>query len=268
MISRIGAALAAVLLVLTACAAPGAQRAMVRLPATDPAPPLRILAVGDSITAAGQWQIELGRLLTEAGVPHVITTEALGGSRCDHWPSLLPGILAADQPNLMILYCGTNDDPAEKLYGESATAWSFRYMVETAHAAGAQVLPALVGYSDGTQAPDWLWVANEPATNDTLWSQMTRYLPPNSSGWFPGIANLQLMPGTAEYIGGDTCNPATATCGVHPNDKGYKTVGRLFYDAAAPGMGWPSATSMGEPPLCGMAGHRKGYPRPSYVPCS
>jgi lysophospholipase L1-like esterase len=234
--------------------------------ASDPAPPpLHILAIGDSITAEGQWQIELGRQLDLAGVPHTIDTAALGGSRCSRWPPLMSSLMAQYQPNLVIIYCGTNDDPAEKLYGESATAWSFRYMTETAHAAGAQVLPALIGYSDGTQAPDWLWVANEPQTNDTLWSQMVRYLPPSSSGWFPGIANIQLMPGTAEYITGDTCNPATATCGIHPNAKGYRVIGRLMYDAAAPGMGWPPST---DPPLCGLAGHRKGYPRPSYVPCS
>jgi len=221
--------------------------------------PVRILAIGDSITSACQWQAELDRLLTKARVPHVITTYAVGGSRCKYWVPNIGNVLATAQPDLVYLYCGTNDDPNEKMYGETATAWSFRYLAESIHtyrpAKPALLVPTLVGYSDAAIAPDWLWANTEPKTNDILWSQMTRYMHPS---WYAGIANIQVMPGTAEYIGGD---------GIHPNAGGHRTIGRLMYDAAAGGMGWPAAASLGEPPLCGMSGHRKGYPRPAYTPC-
>jgi lysophospholipase L1-like esterase len=234
--------------------------------------PIKILAMGDSITSACQWQGELDRLLTKAGVPHVITTYAVPGSRCKYWVPNIDTVLATVQPDLVYLYCGTNDDPNEKMYGENATGWSFRYLVERIHTyrpgKPALLVPTLIGYSDGTMAPDWLWATNQPRTNDTLWSQMTRYMPPKASpSWYAGIANIQTMPGTAEYLDGDTCNPSAATCGVHPNAKGYRTIGRLMYDAAAGGMGWRAADSLGEPPPCGLSGHRKGYPRPGYRPC-
>jgi lysophospholipase L1-like esterase len=237
-----------------------------------PGTPVRILAIGDSITAACQWLVELDRLLTKVGVPHVISTYALAGSRCGYWDSSIDNVLSAARPDLVYLYCGTNDDPAETLYGEKATTWSYRHLVETIHtyrpAKPALVVPTLIGYSDGTMAPDWLWAVNESKTNDALWSQMTRYMPPKTSpSWYAGIANIQIMPGTAEYLEGDTCLPSTATCGLHPNAKGYRTVGRMMYDAAADGMGWPAANTVGEPPLCGMSGHRKGYPRPGYRAC-
>jgi lysophospholipase L1-like esterase len=263
MCRRLAAALAVLALLAVACP-----------PSEAASGPLRILAVGDSITAgntstgSGTWQAELDRLLTAAGVPHVIETEALSGSRCDHWPPLIAGLLAAHHPGLLVFYCGTNDDPNAMIYGEPATGWAFRSVVEAAHASGAQVEPVLIGYSDAALAPDWL-LANEPRTNDILWPQMARYLPPNvPSAWFPGVANIQAMPGTAEYLDGDGCDPGVSTCGIHPDAKGYRTVGRLVYDAAAPGMGWPPASAFGEPPLCGMSGHRKGYPRPvPYLAC-
>jgi hypothetical protein len=155
--------------------------------------------------------------------------------------------------------------------GESATTWAYRYLVETIHGyrnPPPLIVPTLIGYSDGTMAPDWLWITNEPATNDHLWSQMPIYMPPRTSpSWYAGIANIQTMPGTAVYLDGETCNPAVSTCAVHPNATGFRAVGRLMYDAAAGGKGWPPATSLGEPVLCAMSGHRKGYPRPSYIPC-
>jgi hypothetical protein len=45
---------------------------------------------------------------------------------------------------------------------------------------------------------------------------------------------------------------------------GYRTMGRIVYDSIFANQGWPAPT---EPPLCGMYGHRKGTPRPQYIPC-
>jgi len=279
---RIAAAVAALALVVAGClSGPAVAATSGRLVALAPSPacpdiapatqppgsPVRILAVGDSITAACQWQLELSRLLTAAGVPHVITSYGVGGSRCGYWPDKIGQVLAGSQPDVMVLYCGTNDDPGEMIYGETKTGWSYRYMLETAHgyrSPAPAIVPVLIGMSDWSLAPSWL-LTNEAATTDNLWGQAYRYVPAYYS--VQGIAAVDRMPGTEVYLDGDGCDPASSTCGVHPSAKGYRTIGRLIYDAAATTAGWPAATSIGEPVLCGMAGHRRGYPRPTYTPC-
>lgn len=222
--------------------------------AADP-PPVRILTIGDSITAAGQWQAELGGLLAVNGVAHVMVNAAVGGTRCDYWPSRIAGLLATHQPDLVTLFCGTNDDVNASCYGESCTSWAWRATVEAIHAwrpaTPARVLPAFVQYSDPLIAPQWL-LDSEPVTNDRIYGQWVRY----PSSWFAGLADLQLVPATADYLDDG---------GVHPTERGYRVIGRLVYDAARPAMGWPAST---EAAPCGLYGHRRGYPRPAYVPCS
>lgn len=228
----------------------GAKR-MVTMAASDP---VRILAVGDSITWGGQWQAELSRLLDKAGVPHAIDTEGVAGVGTMYWPARMRGILDAHKPDLVILATGTNDDVNAAKYGERATGWAFRSIVETIHGYRPdnpiKILPTLIQYSDPLIAPDWL-LTSEPITNDTIWTQIRGYL---KAGWFAGVADLQVIPATADYLD---------TGGIHPTARGYKAMGRIFYDAAHVGMGWPACT---EPPLTGLYGHRKGYPRPSYLP--
>lgn len=243
---RIGAVL---LLLAGALAVPGPS-------AVADVPPLRILAIGDSLTATGQWQAETSRLLAAAGVPHQFATVTALGSRCGYWPDKISALLVQHQPDLVIFNCGTNDDPAERMsWGESRTGWALRVVVETTRAyrptAPARTLPVLVQYSDPLSSPGWL-LANEAATNDALWSNESLYL---TSGHLAGIANLQPVPGTADY---------TVDDGVHHTDRGYRTVGRVVYDAARAVMGWPAAI---DPPLCGQYGHRPGTARPAYIPC-
>ena len=240
-----------------------------------PGDPLQILVIGDSISAGSEadpcaWQHAFSGRLMLAGVPHVITTFAVGGSRCDYWPSRMDSVLSQVTPDLAYLYCGTNDDPSEQCYGEPCTDWAFRSIVESVRAARTPeplIVPTLIGYSDATMAPGWL-LQNEPQTNDHLWSQMLRYMPPAAPvSWWAGIADVQVMPGTATYLDGDDCDPAVATCAVHPNLRGFDTIGRIMYDAARVTMGWPDPATWGEPVLCGMSGHRVGGRRPAYTPC-
>ena len=216
---------------------------------------LRILTIGDSITLAGLWQQELARLaLQDAGVTLDIRNEGVGGSRTTHWPDVINSLLTKHQPDLVTFFTGTNDDPNETKFGESATAWAWRSTVEAIHTFRTppiKVVPALIGYSDPLVAADWL-LANEPRTNDTIYAQWGHY----PADWFAGITNFQVMPGTPDFLD---------TSGIHPNPRGYKTMGRIVYDAIASSLGWPGSS---EPPLCGLWGHRKGYSPPAYVPCT
>ena len=226
--------------------------------------PLEILAVGDSRTATGQWPAELSRLLTESVVPNTMVTQAVGGTDCYYWTSRIQGLLDQYHPSVVILACGTNDDPAATIYGESKTSWSFRYIAETAHASGAHFLPVLVQYSDPILMPtDHQWLlTNEPQTNDHLYGEMRRHW-----DWWPGgVADFQLIPATASYLQADPYPAAPPyQIGIHPNPRGSRYMGRLADDAGAANGWWPATT---EPPLCDLYGHRNGYPRPPYVPCS
>jgi lysophospholipase L1-like esterase len=194
------------------------------------APAVRMLTLGCSITASGGWQAELSRLCALVGVTLDVINAAVPGTRTTYWPDKIKGLLAQYNPDLVSLFSGTNDDPDEHIYGESATAWSFRYVVEQVHAYRpadpVKSAVALIQYSNPSVAPAWL-LRNERITNDTLWTQMKYYLP---LGWFAGVCNFQQIPPTAEYLDAG---------GIHPNAKGYRTMGHIVYDSIAAGMGWP-----------------------------
>jgi lysophospholipase L1-like esterase len=223
------------------------------------APPVRILVLGDSISAPEAWQGALGQLLDAAKVPHDIHTAAVAGVPCVHWVAPLPNLVSSYKPDLVVLECGTNDDPGATTYGEPTTGWALRSIIETVHAARpSKPIPVVVSldqYSDPLLAPGWLWDANEPRTNDLLWSNLQRYLPPNHTGWIAGVADLQRIPATATYIDAG---------GIHPTAKGQQDIARLVYDAAAATMRWAGSTA---PEPCDLYGHRPGYPRPTYRPC-
>lgn len=235
--------------------------------ASDPAPaPLKILTLGDSRTSGGQWQAELGRLLTGSGEDAAIANVAVAGTDCFYWTSRITALLDQYTPDVVVLACGTNDDPAATIYGESKTGWSFRFLAETVHGRGVRFLPALVQYSDPILAPPWL-LANEPATNDHLFSQYHHYTAPEAvPPWWNAVADFQVIPSTASYLAAE---PYTGTpsgwIGIHPNARGYRYMGRIVDDAGAANGWWPATT---EPPLCDLYGHRQGYPRPAYAPCS
>ena len=199
-----------------------------------PPRPLRILTLGDSITASGAWQAELSRLCAQAGVTLDIRNVAVPGTRTSYWPDKIAGLLKEHDPDIVTLFSGTNDDPNEHIYGESATAWSFRYVVEQIRgyrpADPVRIVPALIQYSNPAVAPAWL-LRNERITNDTLWTQMKYYLP---HGWFPGIPDFQQIPSTSEYLDQG---------GIHPDALGYQTMGRIVYQSIAAGMGWPPLPS-------------------------
>lgn len=213
-----------------------------------------VMTVGDSITAFGKWQAEFVRLAAAAGITLDIRNVGVGQIRTTYWPSRIKALLTQHQPDLVTLFTGTNDDPAEISYGEPATSLAWRATVEAIHtfrpADPIRIVPALIQYSDPLIAPDWV-LAAEPTTNDRIYAQWSRY----PSSWFAGLADFQRIPATADYLDDG---------GIHPTDRGYRAMGRIVYDAVAPALGWPAAT---DPPLCGMYGHRRGYPRPVYVPC-
>jgi lysophospholipase L1-like esterase len=182
------------------------------------------------------------------------------GSSCWQLAGQVQRALETYQPDLVVLECGTNDDPTAMAYGEPLTGWSFRATVEAIHQFRPDrpipIVPVLIQYSDPSRAPRWLWETNEPRTNDVLWTNMRLYRPPfTSAPWFAGIADLQRIPSNATYLDGT---------GIHPTPRGHEVIGRIVYDEAAARMGWPPAA---EPPPCGLDGHRPGTAAPAVTPC-
>lgn len=220
--------------------------------------PLRILTIGDSMSEQGIWQDKLSEMLTSSGIPNEIVDVSVGGTNCHYWTSRLTAALQAHNPDLLVISCGTNDDPNQKIWGEPITGWSLRTLIETAYnwrpSNRVKVLTSLIQYSDPKIAPDWL-LSNEPRTNDILYRNMLYY--PRGT-ILAGIADFQYIPSTATYLDSG---------GIHPTDRGYGYMARIAYDAAKGTMGWPELNPEEYPPLCDLYGHRKGFARPSFVPC-
>lgn len=226
----------------------------------DP-PEVVVLTLGDSISSTGEWQQEFCAQL-EAATENtcVLRNAAVGATGCGYWPSRINALLTQHQPDLVIMACGTNDDTTTA-NGSENLGTAFRQVVEAVHTFQTPPIPfapVLIQYSDPLLAPAWV-LASQPITNDTLYINLMYY---NPYGWFPGIVDWQIIPATADYLVG---TPYPQELGTHPTARGYRYAGRLAYDRIAPGMGWPAST---DPPLCGLHGHRRGYPRPAYTACA
>lgn len=214
---------------------------------------MKVLTLGDSITADGRWQTEFARIaLKDAGVTLQIVNAAVGGTGMGYWPSRVGALLTQHEPDLVTLFAGTNDLNQTAVQSE-AVGTAFRQTVETIHTHRTPpilTLPGLIQYSDPTLAAQWV-VDSEPLTNDEIYRNIQYYV--HVPGWFAGVADFQTIPSGSDWIDDG---------GYHPTARGYKAMGRLTYDRAAPGLGWPPCS---EPPIAGLSGHRKGYPRPMYI---
>jgi lysophospholipase L1-like esterase len=223
--------------------------------------PLRILAVGDSIsvgcmkTPLEGWCGNLDHMLTDRGIEHQIYGHAYGGWSCAALWENFPARFDEVQPNLVIINCGTNDGSSyapDPVLGEK-----WRSMVEYSYVRGAKILPVLIQYSNpeinAKAGRGWL-VPAEANVNDTIFFNMQYYI---NYGWFVGVADLQQVPGDWDFLNG-------GTDGIHPNKRGHKIYARLFYRAMKDHYQWPNNVSQ----PCGMWGHRAIYSPPPFKECS
>lgn len=249
---KFAALAAAVLTAVTLFVAPAPAMAL---------PTFKVLTIGDSITVGtggNTWQSTFCSLASsKAGVDCSLTNAAVGQTRCDYWPSRIAALMTSAQPDVVVLACGTNDDPTAMIYGESVTSWSVRATIQAVHdyrpASMVPMVVALPQYSDPTLAysPVTALLDNEPIMEDRVYSAVSFYL---NQGWPLHFADLQYVPATATYLDSG---------GIHSTARGYAYDGTIFYGAAAALLGWPAPA-----PLCDLYGHRRGYPRPSFTPCT
>lgn len=242
----------AALLVLAVIALPAASQAS-RLPATvvpAPVPTLRVETVGDSLTLGygssdGQgYRRELGRLLTDAGVPAAFTIRAnapIGTMTVQDIRAGIDAWITEDQPQIILLDIGTNNASGQKtgMTGVEAAIHDLLSRI-VADAPNADVYVATLQYSSAS------WSVNEPYINQFV----------IQASWeHPGHVFLAAM-------------DPIPVCGwlfdnIHPENAGYAAMGRQWYRAIGTRMGLqaipPDAFSPSPP--------RPGFDRAAVVAC-
>lgn len=215
--------------------------------------PVRILTLCDSISAAGQYQVEISRILTLEGVPHQFFNASVGGTGVEYWAVNTTAAMNTYEPDLVLLNCGTND------------TWTVANNVTSFEEKYRTVVEAILNWRTpnrvklgvafiqyGTPPADQTFLNRQPSVNDAIYRQLGYY-----GNLITGIADFQRIPPNALY---------QDHTGYHPTPRGYKAMGRIWYDAVRAGMGWPVAS---EPPICGMDGAPQitGYARRTPLPC-
>lgn len=216
-------------------------------------PAVAVLSVGDSLTAdtdsspTGSYRGELSRLWNLAGQPHTWITAAIGGTKCSWWAGQIEDLIAAHQPDLLVIGCGTNDTAADDTQADYTT------ILDAAQAHGVQVVAVLPGVPD-MRAPNMAW----PGIDESMHSARQAELAAIAGRGGVVVADVQRVPATLEWLQPD---------GVHWVSRTEAAVAWLIYDAARVVYGWPVAT---EP--CGLSGSWMDDPEPvpavDYLVCS
>lgn len=246
-IARALSVLAAALIVLVGLLSVAAGIAEKVKPARAdyPGGPAVIEIVGDSITVAadvpGGWRDVLAELIQTAtgSRPRIVYYAAGGWSTAQAQPGF-PASMAAWNPDLVLLALGTNDQ-----WDTDGAQQRTQVMIGTVkdwqqqHA--TQLGVSFISYSVG---PHVAFQPAEAAVNDAL------YRAYNASGlWASPAPSLYAGLADMQALGAD-CFDAQ---GVHPNAKGYDSMGHLWYNALRARYGWPALPWT---PQCAMSGHR------------
>lgn len=213
--------------------------------------PLRIMTLGDSITVAEpSYRGELGRLLGLAGVSYTFIVAAHGGWTCADWAPQAQSTTAANQPDLVIVNCGSNDGKFPSLYAYGTIDNNLRsiYSGILNGWGAAKVLPSYIEYS----AERTGWAAGQGYVNDGVWRQTNI-----SNNYGPRLITPAVPLGNIPEI-------YTDAGGGHPTDAGYVAMGRFYYNALRVVYGWPDIIAT----PCGMNGRRPGDPVATYTPCN
>lgn len=222
--------------------------------AVTPPSTLRVLAVGDSITCGdncagpgGSYRPELGALAASAGTTITWSVAAVGGVACDYWVNSIAALVAAFQPDAILLNCGTNNDGRSNIAGFENT---YRTLINNMLGASTtvRVFPSWVQYSAAPIAPAWLR-ESQPAINDAIYRVVLSH--PQWRNRIPNIVDQQQIP--EGYLDSG---------GVHPTSVGYRVMAANIFDRMRATYGWTDVA----PHWCGQTGHRWSYGIPAYRP--
>lgn len=205
-------------------------------------PAITVMSIGDSLTygadgsVGASYRAELSRLMNKTGQPHTWVVQAVGGTKCGHWPSRLDGLITTYHPQIIFLDCGTNDVPGDE------TEAAYRSLLATAQARGVLLVASLIGIPDmrsptNTVRPwiiDWMH-----GTNQLILAALADY--PNTP-----VADMQRVPANPEWLQAD---------GIHLTARSEAAYAQLFYQAVQPWVaGWRTFADMGMGEMCGLSG--------------
>lgn len=208
--------------------------------------PLRILAIGDSLTVgygdpSGGWRTEFATLAAAAGVEAHIDSYAVGG-----WGTtdVLPGlaaVLVATKPDLVVVAIGTNDAAGG---GVDVAGFEVRYQ---------RILGTILDASSALVAPAWMTYSQPPASSVLSLGEGLRndaiFRCELARGWLatppaPRLAGLvDLQPISPSLLAVD---------GIHLTPAGYQVMGRQIYRGVRVAYGWPAIPDE----LPALTGHR------------
>lgn len=235
----LAAVLLGVLLAAPVAAAPG-----------DTGEPLRIMAIGDSLTNGyGSsdglgYRRELSERLNAAGVSHVWTngTTGRGGWTVQDLRAGIDGWMASDTPDLVLLSIGTNNAAGVGV-GMAGFEPAYMALVNRILALSPTVKVA-VGQAIYSNAP---WSPNEVHVNVAT----------IHAAWWATPGGRTIL---ADH---SVIGPCRLFDNVHLRDDGYDAMARQWYRALAPAYGWPVLTYLDHLP----AQRRPGYERTPTVTC-
>lgn len=176
-----------------------------------------IIAFGDSITSghssrSGGYPPKLNSLLNENSKPSIVINKGLSGEKTTAGVGRINRVLASTPSNIILIMEGTND----AIYGLSVetTRYNLESMINQSKAAGVTPVLATLVPSDKNGSATLI---------PNYWNPMIKSLASSTS-----------VPLADQYAAILPSWGSSNADGVHPNDTGYWTVARTWYNVIAP----------------------------------
>jgi len=229
-------------------------------PPPPPAPRLsvtRIVAFGDSITegkfadatfSANPYPLLVQSMLraryTAQASAITVANRGVGGETAQGGMGRLPGVLAADKPEVLLLLEGVNDLSSGNPVTIQPMIDALRLMVRQGRNSGAQfILATLLPERAGPGTPQTrngaLPLLNQ--ANDQI----------RRAAALEGATLLDLFQGL-----GGVPDPWIGSDNLHPNDTGYQKIAQLFFDTMKARFEVPSTLTLTAGPFGGAAERR------------
>jgi hypothetical protein len=184
---------------------------------------LTFLVCCDSITAmadTGSYRPAMTAMLAARGIEARWVVTAVSGSRCAFWEPILAELIAVNDPDVVLINCGTND-PVFPGVDEARFAEIYAAMIDHGRAAGVKLAVSTLQISRVDDRPDLAWLpANEARANVKIIEKAGVYAD-------VALADIASIPATIEN------NPD----GVHPGFTGSRLYAAAWIAAGA-SKGW------------------------------
>lgn len=207
------------------------------------------MSVGDSLTEGtdpatkgtiyASYRPEMSRLMSMTGQPYTWVIQGVGGTKCSYWAARMASLLDTYHPNLVLLNCGTNDEPTDDTEG------AYRVMLAAAAARHTVLVASLIG------VPDMRTDTNRVRPYILNWMHGTNLAIKRALASYPSvpIANMERIPDKLTWLNPD---------GIHWNLRGDAGAGQKFFGAARQAMGWMTFSQMHTAEMCGLDGSFPG----------